>query len=54
MFDALVFRGHELVIFNADTRCDVAEHDHSAAPLPGNDMGHQGICAPCGWHAISR
>ena len=54
MFAPLVFHGHELVIFNASTRCDIAEHDHSAAPLPGDyHMEYQGICAPCGWHAIA-
>jgi len=52
--DALIFRGHELVIFTANTWCNAAEHDHSAAPLPeGYRMCYRGICAPCGWHAIS-
>ena len=42
---------HELHMLSADTRCEVAEHDHSAAPLPG-DLMYQAICAPCRWHAI--
>lgn len=44
---------HELHMLNADTRCDLAEHDHSADPLPGGLM-YQANCPPCRWHVITE
>lgn len=49
----LVFGGHQLEIFNALADCDLVDHDHTEAPLPGALMS-QAICGPCGWHVIAR
>lgn len=45
--------GHELRLFQADARCEEKDHNHQAAPLPGQLLT-QGVCGPCRWHSIDR
>jgi len=50
--DAPAVDGHDLHLFHADGWCREADHDHSAAPLPGEGM-HQAVCGRCQWHHIA-
>ncbi len=45
--------GHELHFFKADGRCDISDHDHSSAPLPGRLIS-QANCPQCRWHHIGE
>lgn len=47
-----VAEGHELHMFTADAWCREADHDHSAAPLPGGGR-YQANCPRCAWHIIT-